>query len=117
MSDRTELIADLLMGAALADSELDGRELDIASTVAALELETDEDKRYLLELIAAVHNADDVWDLDEDKYLREVAAALGMPERAYADLTIEVIDLQEAGRSLMPPPLPGSGPKPPPLPK
>jgi len=149
MTDRSELIADLLMGAALADSHLDGRELDsvkkllceamgrlilppeleerldsfdmeqldVSATVAELSLGTAAQKRYLLELIAAVHDADEVRDLDEDAYLRQVAAALQVPEGEYADLALDVISIVEIGMSLMPPPLPGPAPKPPPLPK
>jgi uncharacterized tellurite resistance protein B-like protein len=144
---REELIADLLMGAAHADAQVDEVELDavksllcqfsgspklsarleqrvakfdprsfdVGATVAKLHLKTDVEKRKLLELVAAVEQADDILDLAEDAYLRKVANALGLPPSAYADLTVDVIDIDEIRQSLLPP-LP-TGPKPPPLPK
>jgi uncharacterized tellurite resistance protein B-like protein len=145
---REELIVDLLMGAAHADQQADGNEIeavkrlvcqlsgapklsprlekrvaefdpakfDVAVTVSKLRLRTDVEKRKLIELVAAVEQADDILDLAEDAYLRKVAGALGMPASAYADLTLDVIDIDDIRSSLLPtpPPLPGS--KPPPLP-
>ncbi|HHH29532.1 MAG TPA: hypothetical protein ENK57_14455 [Polyangiaceae bacterium] len=92
--------------------------LDIAATVAGLHFESEGDKRHLLELIAAVHDSDEVWDLDEDAYLREVAGALGLDVDDYADLTVAELEIGDIGAALLPPPLPDEegGPKPPPLP-
>lgn len=141
MSGRNEHIADLLMGAALADRQLDGREyeavqslmreamkvkklpaalekrlksfkpskLDVVATVRKLALASDSEKRHLLELIVKVHESDELWDLDEDAYLRRVANALGLAEDKYADLTVQVISIESIGESLGlagPPPLP-----------
>ncbi len=138
MSNRNELIADLLMGAALADKHLDGRELqavkrllteamgvdklptsleqrlkrfkanklDMFGTVAQLGLRTKKEKRTLLELVVAVHESDELWDFDEDAYLRKLAAALRVPEKDYEDLTVEVLSVETIGKVLMPPPLP-----------
>ncbi len=138
MSNRNELIADLLMGAALADKHLDGRELeavkrllteamgvdklptslehrlerfkanelDMFGSVAQLGLRTKKEKRTLLELVVAVHESDELWDFDEDAYLRKLAAALRVPEEDYADLTVEVLSVETIGKVLMPPPLP-----------
>jgi uncharacterized tellurite resistance protein B-like protein len=87
-------------------------EFDLASTVAGLGLETDEERRQLLELILCVHEADEVLDVDEDEYLRQVAHALGLEPKQYADLVIQdlAIDvLRDAAKKLLvPPPLPGS---------
>lgn len=92
--------------------------LDVAATVAALRFEDEGDKRHLLELITAVHDSDDVWDLDEDAYLRQVASALGLEPDDYADLTVAELEIEDIGAALLPPPLPDDegGPKPPPLP-
>jgi uncharacterized membrane protein YebE (DUF533 family) len=138
MTERNELIADLLMGAALADRHLEGseldtvkrllceamsvmklparlerrikqfdpRKLDVFATVDALGLDSDHDKRKLLELVAAVHESDQMWDFDEDAYLRKLANALRLPPEAYADLTVEVLSVEAIGKVLMPPPLP-----------
>jgi uncharacterized tellurite resistance protein B-like protein len=137
MSDRFESIAKILMGAALADDNLDGRELDtvralvceamglaelpedlerklhlfdkdeldVAKVVEAADLSGDDDKIKLLELIVAVHDSDEVWDLHEDEYLRKVADAMGLAKEKYADMTLD-FSIEEAGTVLKPPPLP-----------
>jgi uncharacterized membrane protein YebE (DUF533 family) len=137
-SERHLLVADLLMGAAYADWNLDGRELDavrallaqamgrdaipdwlearlasfeptrldVVAVVRGLGLATDEERRYLLELIVAVHESDELWDFEEDDYLHKVAAALGMRRDAYADLSVDLVSVQRLGPTLLPPPLP-----------
>lgn len=143
MSNKNETIADLLMGAAYADNQLDGRELDTVKKLLAevmsldqipeemaarlegfdaksfdasaaarsLELDSEEEKRHLVELIAAVTEADEELDLDENDYLEGVANALDLPRATFTDLTVEVLsveNLKAAGQRLMsvPPPIP-----------
>jgi uncharacterized tellurite resistance protein B-like protein len=142
MSNRHELIADLLMGAAYADKRLDGRELeavkklladlmdvevipgelaqrlesfdpksfDASGTARALEIQDDDEKVHLIELIATVTEADEEIDLDENDYLEGVAQALDMPRNTYSDMAIEVMsveDLKTKGAKLIkPPPIP-----------
>ena len=65
------------------------------AAAAGLDDLSDADKRKLLELIASINDADDELDLAEDAYLRKVAAGLGVPEEAFADLAIEVLDDDE----------------------
>jgi uncharacterized tellurite resistance protein B-like protein len=144
MSMREETVADLLMGAAFADSRLDGREYDTVKRLLAqvmgvdeipaemegrlkafdpkgfdavqaaksLNLGSDEEKRHLIELVAAVNDADEELDFAEHEYLVQVGEALGMPKEAFGDLTMEVLsveNLQEAGKDLLsPPPTPKS---------
>jgi len=82
---------------------------DPAGAAKSLLLKEDTEKRKLIELIAAVTEADDVLDLDEDAYLKRVAEALDMPKESYADLSIEILsveNLQEAGSKLLEPPPP-----------
>ncbi|MEM1033566.1 MAG: TerB family tellurite resistance protein [Myxococcota bacterium] len=64
------------------------------------------EKRRVLELIAAVHDADEVWDLDEDAYLRRVAGALGLEPSDYGDLSVGEVSVEAWGEGLLPPPLP-----------
>ncbi len=129
---KAELFADLLMGAALADGHLDGRErdrvrtmllelthhsalsrslerrierfdgakLDVRRTCDELALRTPDERSKLIELVVAVHESDDVWDLDEDAYLREVAAAVGVPECELAGLAAQDVHLEELGTVL-----------------
>ena len=49
-------------------------------------------KRKVLDLVATVNESDDVLDLDEDAYLRKVAAGLGMSNDDIGDLTLELLD-------------------------
>jgi uncharacterized tellurite resistance protein B-like protein len=76
----------------------------------SLGLAEDEEKRKLIELIAAVTEADEVLDLDENEYLEKVAGALDLSRPSYSDLTVEILsvdNLKAAGKKLiMPPPIP-----------
>ncbi len=85
---------------------------DVKATVASMTGLSDDDKRHLLELVVTVHDADEVWDLDEDAYLKEVAAALGVDEEAYHDLHVGEVSVEALGGGLMPPPLPPEDPLP-----
>ncbi|AKF09984.1 TerB family tellurite resistance protein [Sandaracinus amylolyticus] len=80
---------------------------ECAATFASAEPER---KRRLLELVAAVRDADEEVDVAEDEYLVSLAKALGMKEAEYSDLTLdyEIEDLREhlsTLRSVKPPPL------------
>ena len=89
------------------------KKFDPVEAAKSLGLETEQKKRHLIELIAAVTDADGVFDLDENAYIENVAKALELPKERYADLTIEVLtveNLQNAGEELMkPPPAPPTG--------
>lgn len=66
-------------------------------------------KRKLLELVAAVRDADEIVDLEEDAYITRVAAALGVAKAAYADLVLdleieEMAEVVETVRRGPPPP-------------
>lgn len=98
-----------LVDEALLPSELAGRlmgfdpdNFDVEAACRALELDGAEDRRSLLALIGEVTDADDVFDLREDAYLKQVAAAIGAGPEEYANLTVEVFHIS----SLEPPPLP-----------
>jgi uncharacterized tellurite resistance protein B-like protein len=88
--------------------DFDPEHFDVEACVQKLALATQDEKRKLLELCAAVHEADDTWDLDEDAYLRRVASALGLAESDYGDLTISELRIDRISRALIPPPLPKS---------
>jgi uncharacterized tellurite resistance protein B-like protein len=65
---------------------------DLAKTAAAFTDDTPAMKRKLLDLLSAVHAADEEFDLAEDAYLRQVGAAIGLPEERFRDLVATVID-------------------------
>jgi hypothetical protein len=90
--------------------------LNVTATVNSIGLSNADEKRKLLELIAAVHDADEVWDFDEDLYLRGVAAALGVSDEAISDLTIGDLQIDVIGDALLPPALPPKPSSPPPMP-
>lgn len=119
-ADRILPLCELLLGAAYADKELKDQEkdevrslleglagelpteverkiasfdpatFDIAAAAAAFRGDSEDDRRKLLYLVAAVNEADEELDLSEDDYLRDVAKALGLPASALEGLTIEV---------------------------
>ncbi|MBN8616446.1 MAG: TerB family tellurite resistance protein [Deltaproteobacteria bacterium] len=59
-------------------------------------------KRKLLELVAAVRDADDIVDFEEDAYVMRVAAMLGVAKADYADLVLdlEVEELTEVAETV-----------------
>jgi len=90
------LLGELLGGAALPDA-VDARikafpagTFDLAATAADFAKDAPIQKRKLLELVAAVNDADDELDLGEDEYLVKLAKALGMAPAEYADLALDV---------------------------
>jgi hypothetical protein len=66
--------------------EFDPESLNLQEAKTAFAGEPPAVKRRLLELLAAVHEADDEYDLDEDEYLRSVGQAIGLDEKQYEDL-------------------------------
>ena len=85
--------------------------LDVGRVVVKLGLKSLEDKRRLLELVVAVHESDEIWDLAEDDYLHQLGEALGIGPAEYEDLTIGELALEVVGGELI------DRPKPPPLPQ
>lgn len=84
---------------------------ELAKTAAAFKDDPAAEKRKLLELVVSVRDADDEIDLDEDEYVKALAAAIDVPTSAFADLVlhVEVEDLRSYVASLRkPPPTPNS---------
>lgn len=83
--------------------EFDSSAFDVKAAAAAFANDDAPIKRKLLELVAAVHGADHEYDMAEDEYVRQLAAALGVPEEQYADLVttlVEEIDLASAMKTV-----------------
>jgi uncharacterized tellurite resistance protein B-like protein len=138
--DRIFPLCELLLGAAYADDELHPKEkteirallvelageprieveaciasfepdkFDLSSTIAIFRDDSEAERHKLLLLVSTVIEADDEIDLAENEYLRETAAALGLPPSALAGLTVDV-EIDEVKHTfnavrMGPPPLP-----------
>jgi uncharacterized tellurite resistance protein B-like protein len=115
-----ELLSDLF-GSDQLPSEVEAR-IDLfqpdkfAVDTAAEPFRTDsvDEKKKLLYLVAAVHEADEELDFAEDDYMRALGLALELPAEALKELVIDVEveadDLKEDFQALRkgPPPAPGS---------
>lgn len=137
ITDRILPLTDVLLGAAYADQELKDQERDevralleelagelptdvelrltsfdpkkfsIEAAAAPFRGDSEDDRKRLLHLVSAVNEADDEIDFSEDDYLRSLAKALGLPDKALEGLTIEM-DLEESFTQVR------KGPPPPP---
>jgi uncharacterized tellurite resistance protein B-like protein len=111
-----EMLADL-SGATLTDElearikGFDPKAFDLAKTAAAFKSDTEDERRRLLFLVAAINDADEEVDFAEDEYLRSLAKALDLPASALAGMIIdiEVEELREEFQKVRkgPPPVPG----------
>jgi uncharacterized tellurite resistance protein B-like protein len=110
-----EMLADLT-GAKLTDeleariSDFDPKKFDMKATAAEFANDSEDDRRRLLFLVAAINEADEEIDMAEDEYLRKLATALGLPESALNGMTVDV-EIEELQASLtkirkQPPPPP-----------
>jgi uncharacterized tellurite resistance protein B-like protein len=139
ISDRILPLCELLLGAAYADEELraqekdevralvedlagavpaevdariasfDPKKFDLAKAAAPFRDDSEDDRKRLLVLVSAIHEADDELDLREDDYLRALAKALALPDSALAGLVIDVEaeELQQTfAKARKPPPPP-----------
>jgi len=113
-----ELLADLF-GSEELPSEVEARidlfqasAFDVAKAAAAFKGDSVDEKKKLLYLVAAVHEADEELDFAEDDYMRALGKALELPADALDDLVIDIEseDLVEDFQVLRkgPPPPPGT---------
>jgi uncharacterized tellurite resistance protein B-like protein len=77
--------------------EFDPKSFDLGETAAAFTADPPETRRRLLELVSAVHAADEEYDLSEDEFVRQLGAALGLPEESYRDLASTVVEEIDLG--------------------
>jgi uncharacterized tellurite resistance protein B-like protein len=120
ISDRIVPLCELLLGAAYADNELkdqekdkvrelleelaselptevevrlasfDHKAWDMKEAAHAFSADSEDDRKKVLQLVAAVNDADEELDMSEDEYLRDLATALGLPTAALEGMTVEV---------------------------
>ena len=87
---------------------------DLLKTAGAFLSDTDEERRKLLFLVAAVNDADEEVDFAEDEYLRDLCSALMLPAEALKGMVIEmeVEEQREVFQKIRkgppPPPTPGA---------
>ncbi len=97
-----EMLSDLT-GAKLTDElearikGFDPKKFDLAKVAAELKSDSEDDRRRILFLVAAVHEADEEIDFAEDDYLRSLCKALDLPDTALKGMIVdvEVEELQE----------------------
>ena len=112
-----EMLADLSGSKLTPELEarikgFDPKAFDLTKTAAAFKGDTEDERRRLLFLVAAINDADEEVDFAEDEYLRALAKALDLPASALVGMTIdvEVEDLREDFQKVRkgPPPPPPS---------
>ena len=113
-----ELLADLFGGDGLP-SEVEARidlfqpdKFKVDTAAEPFRGDTPDEKKKLLYLVAAVHEADEELDFAEDDFLRALGLALELPASALEGLVmdVEVEDLRAGFGELRkgPPPVPGA---------
>ena len=68
---------------------------DVEAAAKDLSGLAEDDKRKVLEMVCAVHDADEELDFAEDRYLRKVATGLGFAEDAIAGLALDVAEVDD----------------------
>jgi len=94
-------------------AKFDPKAFDLLKTAGAFLSDSEEERRRLLFLVAAVNDADDEVDFAEDEYLRDLASALFLPADALKGMVIEmeVEEQREVFQKIRkgpPPPPPGA---------
>jgi uncharacterized tellurite resistance protein B-like protein len=97
---------------AAAIASFEPEKFDLKASASAFQSDSEEDRKKVLFLVAAVNEADDELDFAEDDYLRAVAEALGLPKSALEGLTVEIEEeeLKESFQKVRkgPPPVPAA---------
>lgn len=68
---------------------------DVSATASSLSDLEEADKRKVLEMVCAVHDADDELDFAEDAYLKKVAGGMGLDADAIDELSLDVSEVDE----------------------
>ena len=84
--------------------QFDVESFDLKKCCEALKLDSPPKRRFMLKLVARVTEEDEIHDLDETAYIKQVARCIGAVPEEYADLTVEFSSGQDEGST--PPPVP-----------
>jgi len=94
--DAVKRLLGELSGSALSDeleaqiAGFDAKVHDVAASAAAFADDSEDNRKRVLHLVAAIHDADEELDFSEDAYLRAVATALKLDDATIRGLTIDV---------------------------
>jgi uncharacterized tellurite resistance protein B-like protein len=113
-----DLLLDLHGGDELPDEVeariegFDAAGFEVARAAEPFRADPADERKQLLHLVAAIHDADEELDLSEDDYLRALAAALELPAEELRGLVLEfeVEELRDSFTRLQggPPPIPAA---------
>jgi uncharacterized tellurite resistance protein B-like protein len=108
-----ELSTDLPTEVEMKLASFDPKSWDMKESAHAFSGDSEDDRKKVLQLVAAVNESDDELDIAEDEYLRTLGEALGLPKSALEGMTVEVEaeDLKPMFEKVR------KGPPPPPKPK
>jgi uncharacterized tellurite resistance protein B-like protein len=123
LHDKEKQVVSDYLGTLLPDGELTAElknriddfkpdDFKLESVLSNFSDDSEEDRKKLLELVAAVHSADDEHDFDEDEFINNVASGLSLSDedKKAHTLDYEVESLKENLAKLRPspPPIPGA---------
>jgi uncharacterized tellurite resistance protein B-like protein len=74
--------------------QFDPRRFDLDATCRRLRLVDAAERRQVLELVAAVCDADDLHDLSESAYMIRVAKGIGAAPAEYEDLVVSDLEME-----------------------
>jgi uncharacterized tellurite resistance protein B-like protein len=99
-----ELLADLTSGPLAPEVEkriksFDPRRFNLRAAATPFKADPVDDKKRLLYLVAAIHEADEELDLAEDAFLKSLGDAIGLAASELSDLTL-VVEEEELKASL-----------------
>jgi len=95
-------------------ANFDPEAFDLAATANHFRADPPEDRKRILYLVAAIHDADDELDLAEDEYLRTLAQALELSDDSLDGLTVDIVEDVDELREAMAKVRKGPPPPPPP---
>ena len=104
-----DILRSLVSGEALPSqvtshlAQFDVDELDVETSAAPLLALSEESREAILHLVVKVVDADEVHDMAEDHYIKQVANALDVDDSHVDQFTVDIIEITEIPT---PPPVP-----------
>ena len=104
-----DILRSLVPGEALPNevtshlAQFDVDELDLNASATPLRALPEDARQAILKLIVQVVDADEIHDMAEDRYIKQVAEALNVDESHVDQFTVDIIEITDIPT---PPPLP-----------